>query len=256
MSNALSVCDSKFRAIAEGSSFVGSNIDLRSLTTLTIPKTTRWTWDVLGVEFSEKAITGVCVVNGPMEYVVWPHESTSGGDRSPPALRSPDGKRAYRIGDDLGTLDAAVIEAAKVGKDDEGRDFYDATKIPYFQWQRDAKGRNSRRAKAVKTIGVLREGDVSPIMIRLSNTSSPVVHRFYDEVLTKLNCPHWACVCEFSLETVKAANDYTRIVPKFIGTISKEDAEYLHAAYTLPLSPYASGRLDRVVRESVDAVPF
>jgi hypothetical protein len=262
MSTELSTApSSQFRAIADGASFAGSTIDFRSLVKVPFPKMARWSWDVLGIDFTEKALKGVVVINGPSELILWPRTNTSEGgsegEKTLPAMRSPDGILAYRIGDDLGDLDPAVIEAAKVGVDEEGRDKYDVKRIPYFNWAKNAKGKNERRAKNTKVIGLLREGDISPLIIRLANTSVPVVDTFFAKVSQAFGCPHYGCVVELGLEHIKQGQyDYAKIVPKFLNPLDRDAATYLKAAYTDPLSPYAASKLDRVVRDSIDSVPF
>ena len=230
-----------FRALAEGSmteALLSANLggeSLRSsdLTWVKIPTggATRWSWTTKsGNDFSEKAITGLLVVVGRTESVLWPHSDATAGSR--PLLMTDDGRVAIKTGQDYGDLDRNVIEAAK-----NADGTYNVAKIPYFQWEGRGPGSKPPRAKSSRVIGILREEDNLPIFIRVSQTSLRAV----DDLLRGITAEglfHYRAVVELSLEKRKGARaDYAVLVAKKVGEVSEEQGRAAKAKITDVMTP-------------------
>lgn len=206
---------------------------------------TTWVWrDILG-DYSEKELRGIAVVLTKPEFRLWP----TVGQASPgtlPYLISLDGKVAHKRGDDPGDLDVDHIEEAKLP---DGT--YDCSKIKYFQWSVGKKGNNiPPRAGEASTIGIFREsGDV--VFVRLSKTSSPVVHRFFRQLEAR-GVPHYAAIVSLGLEVVKGASaNYSRVAPKFVSRIEPEAAEHFRENFTEAATASLTTKI-----AAIDAVPF
>lgn len=227
----------------------GGSLRRGDLTWLKIPTggSTRWNWSIAGNEFSEKTITGLAVVVTKTEYNLWPFTTTKAGTL--PYLRSLDGVVGHRIGNDAGDLDVSVIEAAK-----NADGTYRWKDIPYCQWV----DRKPPRAKPSRVIGVLREGDPSPLFVQLSPTSLKPVEDFL-RALSAQFIPHYRAVVELSLEKRKGQSaDYAVIVCKHVGTVDQETGERAKALFTTPLTSILTGSLTPVAARVVDEekVPF
>jgi hypothetical protein len=226
----------------------GGSLRRGDLTWVKIPTggSTRWSWSTAGNEFSEKSITGLAVVVTKTEFNLWPFVATKAGTL--PYLRSLDGVVGHRIGNDAGDLDLDVIEAARTP---DGT--YRWRDIPYCQWQ----DRKPPRAKPSRVIGVLREGDPSPLFVQLSPTSLKPVDDFL-RALSAQFIPHYRAVVELTLEKRKGQSaDYAVIACKHCGTVDQETGERAKALFTTPLNAILTGSISPVaVRQEEDKVPF
>jgi hypothetical protein len=258
-----------FRALAEGSvtddllsaNLGGESLRSSDLTWVKIPTggATRWSWTTKsGNDFSEKAITGLLVVVGRTESVLWPQADATPGSR--PLLVSDDGRVAYRTGSDYGDLDRNVIEAAK-----NADGTYSVAKLPYFQWEGRGPGSRPPRAKSSRVLGILREEDSLPVFIRVSQTSLRAV----DDLLRGITAEglfHYRAVVELTLEKRKGARaEYAVLVAKKVGEVSEEQGRVAKAKITdvmTPIvSPPAASRASvsaevSAPAASTDAVPF
>jgi hypothetical protein len=257
-----------FRALAEGSmtaellsaNLGGESLRSSDLTWAKIPTggATRWSWSTKsGADFSEKAITGLLVVVGRTESVLWPHSDATAGSR--PLLMSDDGRVAYRTGQDYGDLDRNVIEAAK---NEDGT--YNVAKIPYFQWEGRGPGSKPPRAKSTRVIGILREEDNLPLFIRVSQTSLRAV----DDLMRGITAEglfHYRAIVELTLEKRKGARaDYAVLVAKKVGEISPEQGAAAKAKIVDVMTPIVcpsvavrAGGLSTVsATVTEEAVPF
>lgn len=235
------VVASDFRALAEGNvtddllsaNLGGESLRSSDLTWVKIPTggATRWSWSTKsGNDFSEKSLTGLLVVVGRTESVLWPHSDATAGSR--PLLTSDDGRIAYRTGQDYGDLDRNVIEAAK---NSDGT--YNVAQIPYFQWEGRGPGSKPPRAKSSRVIGILREEDALPLFIRVSQTSLRAV----DDLLRGITGEglfHYRTVVELSLEKRKGARaDYAVLVARKVGSIGEEQGRIAKAKITDVMTP-------------------
>jgi hypothetical protein len=228
----------------------GGSIRRSDLTWVKIPTggSTRWNWSVAGNEFSEKTITGLCVVVTKTEYNLWPQTTATSG--SLPFLRSLDGVTGHRVGSDAGDLDLDVIEAAK---NPDGT--YRWRDIPYCQWV----DRKPPRAKASRVVGVLREGDPSPIFLQCSPTSLKPVDDFL-RALSAQFVPHYRAIVELGLEKRKGTSaDYAVLTLKHVGSVDVETGNRAKTLFTTPLTAILTGSITPVAaREAVaeEKVPF
>lgn len=265
MSTAISTT-TEFRALNDGGSAAallqanlgGESLRASDLTWVKIPTggATRWSWQTKsGADYSEKSISGLLVVVGKTEQVLWPHTDASPGSR--PLLVCTDGRSAHKVGDDYGDIDPNVIAAAK---NPDGS--YDIRKIPYFQWQGTGPGAIPPRAKSSRVLGVLREDEGSPVFIRVSQTSLRPV----DDLLRGLTSEglfHYRAVVELTLEKRKGKRaDYAVLVAKKIGEVSTEQGEKAKRLFTEPLADVvcrpaeSRAMIEAAPQAAGDAVPF
>lgn len=264
MSSAIATVGS-FRAFEGGSEAAallaanlgGEALRASDLTWVKIPTggLTKWSWsNKAGGDFTEKTITGLLVVVGKTEHVLWPHADAQAGSR--PLLISQDGVTGHKVGSDYGDLDPNVIEAAKR---EDGT--YDWRKIPYCQWQGSGKGSKPPRAKAGRVLGILRPGDVAPIFLRVSSTSLRAV----DDLMRGLTAEgiiHYKAVVELGLEKRKGARaDYAVLTAKCVDRVGDEIASRAKDEFTDVLTDIVCPPVEqRVARAnaavSADAVPF
>lgn len=226
----------------------GGSLRRSDLTFVKVPTggSTRWVWTQAGNEYSEKAITGLCVVLTRPEFNLWPYTTAKPG--TVPFLRSLDGKVGHRIGEDHGDLDLAAIEGAK---NPDGT--YRWRDIPYCQWQ-DGK---PPRAKPSQVIGILREQDAAPLFVQVSPTSMRAVDVFIRS-LSGQGVPLYRAVVELSLEKKKGASaDYAAIVCRHVATIGREEGERAKSLFTIPLTQVLAGSITPVQpKVAEDKVPF
>lgn len=230
----------------------GATLTAGDLTWVKIPTggSTTWSWSTLsGEDFSLKAITGLLVVVGKVKATLWPHaEATSG---SKPLLVSYDGKVAVKTGDDYGDLDANVIAAAKLP---DGT--YDISKIPYFQWQGSGPGSKPPRAKSTRDIGILREGESTPVFIKLSSTSLRPIDNLLRGI-TAEGLYHYRAIVELTLEKKKGMKaDYAVVVAKKVGKIDEEQGKVAYDRFTVPFSAIIGGRTSSAAATPTDDCPF
>jgi len=255
MSTTLAVAGS-FRALAPNSEIAeviqanlgGGSLRRSDLTFVKIPTggSTRWNWSVAGNEFSEKSITGLCVVATRTEYNLWPQSTATPG--SLPYLRSLDGVVGHKVGDDHGDLDLKVLEAAK-----NADGTYRWKDLSYCQWQ----DRTPPRAKPSRVVGVLREEDASPLFVQISPTSLKPVEDFLRALAAQF-VPHYRAIVELTLEKRKGARaDYAAIVCRHVGTIGQDEGERAKALFTTSLTPVLTGGISQIAPRAADsAVPF
>ena len=207
---------------------------------------TTWTWSTVIGDRSEKALVGVPVALGQVQWDVWPVAGQA-SDGGVPYLRSHDNVTAYVVGEDHGDLDLKLIEAAK---NPDGS--IDCQKLVYFQWTENDKGerRVPPRANGTSIIMLLREGEASPLYVRLSKTSSPVVQKFFEEVRRQGLMPYQTVV-SLGLETVKGSKaPYSRALPKFVRALEPEYRE-TYRDFFESVSPLLRGPLQKIERTDV-----
>lgn len=247
MSTAIAVRGS-FGVLAPVASGSGSLSDLQHVQIPGQGRTT-WSWSNILDEVVTKEIKGVCVAFGPRQYDLWP---TTGEAKknSHPYLRSHDNVTAHQIGDDFGDLDLNLLEAAK---NPDGT--YDCGKIEYFQWKEVGDRKIPPRAKVSRVLLVLTEGSDQPLHIRLPGTSASVMEKFFKQVLSAQAKPY-GVVVSLGLEAVNGfKSTYSRIVPKVIAKLERDDAEAFRD-YFDTTSPLLVSPLKRIDRAASDAVPF
>ena len=185
-----------------------------------------WTWlDAGNNEQSAKSIDGVLVYYG-VHGVLWGSEQPQGGVS--PVLVTHDLVTATRISDDIGDLDADVLESCRVGDRE-----YDWRRLPYNQYGSASNG-TGRRCKESRLLAILREGEAWPLMVTAGPGSLKVIKPF----VKRLPVPHYRAVISLTLEKVenKGGQPFSQITPIFLDSINKEEGEIVRQLYTNPLS--------------------
>ena len=150
----------------------GGGFDLRALVRVKTPAGGGKTWsyrDAGNNEKEEKTIEGVLVYVGK-RGTLWGSEDMTKG--KPPVLVSFDLKTAERVSDDLGDLDAAALEACRVGDNS-----YDWQRLP---WNKDGtgKGGHGRRCKESRLLAVLQSWQAFPVLVSAGPGSMKTVCPF------------------------------------------------------------------------------
>jgi hypothetical protein len=249
MSTALAVSGS-FGGLSVVPSFRYSD-DINTKVKIPAGGSTTWSWEtVLGVE-TAKEIRGVMVALSETQTDLWPMSGPNDG--SLPYMRSLDGIKAYIVGDDAGDLDLAHIEAAK---NSDGS--YGVAKIKYFQWEKKGDRNIPPRAATTCIVAILREGEMSPLFVRLPKTSTPEVQKFAALLRNKKVQPYMAVV-SLGLEVRKGASGpYSVVSPKYIEA-APVDGVPVFKEYFDAVSPLLRGGITKVTKANNDVndvVPF
>ncbi len=182
---------------------------------------TQWVVPTVSGEERTKALTGIIVYYGP-RGVLWPSEDVGS---SPPLLVTNNLITAQRVGDDYGDIDPEELE-----KYADGNGGYDWVRLPWNQWGTGKKG-IGKRCKESRLLFLLREGEPFPILVRAQPGSLKTVRPFVE---MRLPVPYWRAVVELTLEkrTSKAGPEYSQIVPRLVGTLTREQGELVKVRYT------------------------
>lgn len=205
----------------------GRGFDLNALVKVKTPAGGGKTWVYLDSgnnEVETKAIEGILVYYG-QRGVLWSGEDIQKG--KPPVLVSYDLRTAERVSEDIGDLDPAALEACRIGDR-----LYDWHKLP---WNKDGSGRGGfgRRCKESRVMAILQEGEAFPVIVSAGPGSLKTVAPF----VTRLEVPHFRARVSLSLEkaTSQGGIDYSQIIPRLTGKISKEAGAAIQRLYTNPL---------------------
>lgn len=185
-----------------------------------------WSWTDSGNnEQSAKSIDGILVYYG-VRGTLWGSEEPQG--KASPVLVSYDLMTATRVNEDIGDLDEDALESCRIGDR-----LYDWTRLPYNQYGTSASGRG-KRCKESRLMAILRADEAWPLLVSAGVGSLKTVTPF----VKRLSVPHFRAVVSLTLDKVENAGGqpYSQIVPKLIGTISKEEGEIVKRLYTVPLS--------------------
>lgn len=192
-----------------------------------------WSWiDAGNNEQSAKSLDGLMVAVVP-RGTLWGSEQPQAGAK--PVLVTYDLDTAFRANDDIGDLDADVLESCRTGDRT-----YDWKRLPYNKFPSDggigSSGRG-KRCKESRLVAILRAEDAWPLLVNVSVGSFPTVLPF----IKRLPVAHFRCIVSLTLEKVENAGGqpFSRIVPKLLGTISKDEGEIVRRLYTEPLSRIA-----------------
>ena len=184
---------------------------------------TTWSFSMNGNDISTKEIVGVPVYFAP-RLTLWPTEEPSGKS---PVLVANDLLVAHRVSDDIGDLDPAVLEAARIGDRT-----YSLEKLTYAQWG-SGKGGKGKRMKESRIVCILTEDAAWPLLIQAGAMSVQPLADFF----VRLSVPYYQCVVGLSLtkEQNAAGQPYARIKPRQVGKLTREQGQALHATYTAAL---------------------
>lgn len=199
-----------------------------------------WSWvDSGNNEQSAKTIDGALVYCG-FRGTLWGSEEPVSGVS--PVLVSYDLMTAVRVNDDIGDLDAEVLESCRVGDR-----LYDWRRLPYNKFPSDgglgSSGR-AKRCKEARLLAILREEEAWPLLISAGVGSLKTVSPF----IRRLPVPHYMAVVSLGLERVENAGGqpYSQVVPRLLRTLSPEEGSMLRRLYTEPLSR---------IEQQLDAAP-
>ena len=189
-----------------------------------------WSWTDSGNnEQSAKSIDGILVYYG-VRGTLWGSEEPQG--KASPVMVSYDLMTAVRVNEDIGDLDADVLESCRTGDRT-----YDWTRLPYNQYGTSKSGRG-KRCKESRLLAILRADEAWPLLVTAGPGSLKTVTPF----VKRLSVPHYRAVVSLTLQKVasKGGIDYSQIVPELIGTISREEGLVIKGLYTDPLTRIAT----------------
>lgn len=189
-----------------------------------------WSWTDSGNnEQSAKSIDGVLAYYG-VRGTLWGSEEPQG--KASPVLVSYDLMTAVRVNEDIGDLDADVLESCRTGDHT-----YDWTRLPYNQYGTSKSGRG-KRCKESRLLAILRADEAWPLLVTAGPGSLKTVTPF----VKRLSVPHFRAVVSLTLDRVENAGGqpYSQIVPKYLGEITKAEGETVRQLYTVPLSRVAA----------------
>lgn len=194
---------------------------------------TTWVYQVLGNEVTTKALRGI-LVSFAQRSVLWPSQEPSD---AMPVLISDDTLYGRRVGDFTGDLDPAVLDAMLIRTGDHAglydwRSPSEGGPNVYNEYGSSGKGAG-KRCKDSRVMFLLTESSVFPLVVRAQPGSLGNVVPF----IKNLPKGHYRSVIELSLEKVKNPNgqEYSRIVPRYVGDIGKESGAVIKRTYTEPL---------------------
>jgi len=188
-----------------------------------------WSWTDSGNnEQSAKSLDGALVYCG-VRGTLWGSEEPVAG--TSPVLVSYDLLTATRVNEDIGDLDADVLESCRIGDR-----LYDWRRLPYAKFGSSSNGRG-KRAKESRLLAVLREDEAWPLLVNAGVGSLKTVVPF----IKRLPVPHYRAVVSLTLEKVENAGGqpYSQVVPRLLRTLTKEEGDLLRRLYTEPLSRIA-----------------
>ena len=222
----------------------GEQISTQDLTRIKTPSGggTTWAWEDVEGEQSSKEIKGL-LVHVQRRGVLWPYEEP--GDLQP-VLVTNDLMYADRVGEDAGDIDEEELAKFVLPESDPpgGNPWvggqYDWNKLPRNQFG-SGKGGFGKRCKESRMLFILREGEAWPVLINIGPGSLKDIKRFLMQMGGKV--PHWRAVVSLTLtkEKSKSGVDFSKVVPKLAGTISKEAGQLVHDTYTSVLKQTAAG---------------
>jgi hypothetical protein len=188
--------------------------------------------DGVGGETMQADVTGIlCFIC--KRGVLWPsYEVTKGGQ---PVLVSDDLVTARQIG----PIPPDMVDTLNKFKIGEG--VYQWDKLPYNEFGSGKDGRG-KRCKEQRLLFLLREGDVYPTLVTAQPGSLKSLRQFIMRLPQAAKVPYWQCVISLSLEKApnSAGQDYCRIVPKLVGTLTAEQGAVIKSKFTDVLAKIAS----------------
>jgi len=188
-----------------------------------------WSWTDSGNnEQTAKSIDGLLVAV-LSRGTLWNSEDPQSGVQ--PVLVTYDMATAVRMNDDIGDLDAAVLESCRIGDR-----LYDWRRLPYNQYGTASNGR-AKRCKESRLLAILRETEAWPLLVTAGVGSFKTVLPF----IKRLPVAHFRAMVSLTLTKVEnsGGQPYSQIVPKLLGTIGKDEGDIVRRLYTEPLSRMA-----------------
>lgn len=151
---------------------LGGSLSLNDLTRIKTPSGGGLKWQVPTLDGEEyvDAIEGLLVYQSK-GGVLWPTAELEVGNQLP-VLVSHDLVTATRVGNDLGDIDPAKLNACEIRPG-----VYSWQALPWSQWG-SGKGGIGKRAKEYRTLCVLQPGEVMPVVVRAGAGSAKSVDGF------------------------------------------------------------------------------
>ena len=224
----------------------GEVLNEQDLTKVKTPSGGGTTWEIDSNGNTEacQEIAGILVAIGK-RGLLWPFDELG---TDPPVIVSPDLTTGYRTSDKLGNIDPAVLEKYRTG--DRRYDWAAISSSPEFG-QGTGKGGVGKRVKESRTLAILREGDVWPVLVSIGPGSLGSFLPF----LKKLPCFHYEAVIGLKLQKAKSKTDvtYSEIVPRLVSTLTEEQGEFVRKTYTEPLKRMFNALPNGASAASVDS---
>lgn len=187
---------------------------------------TTWNVEIDGNVQSCDEIVGVLVGVGK-RGTLWPSENPT---EQRPVLVTHDLRIAYRVSDEIGSLDPEALERYRIG--DRKYDWVSLSTSPEFGYG-TARNGVGKRVKESRILAILRPGDVWPILV----TVGPGSLRDMTTFLKRLPVFQHEAVIGLKLvrERAKSGEPYSRIVPRVVGTLTPEQGEVARKVYADPI---------------------
>lgn len=220
----------------------GEEFGLSTLTRVKNPSGGALSWEVddgLGNVESVKEITGALVVYRKRATLWGTNTTVTEGTK--PYLISDDHPAlatGYLVpGGDPGDLDTDLINICRIDGTDEidVRDKAHGGSFHYAEYGTSGKaGSNGKRWKEQRILGVLRPGDLYPLMLTIQPGSLKTI----TSVVARMVKPHYWHVVRLTLKKEQAVTGepYSQVQMAVAGLLSEEDALRLKAQYTDPLN--------------------
>lgn len=202
----------------------GEPINEMDLTRVKTPAGGGTTWEIDNQGNVETAteIVGVLVAIGK-RGVLWPREEIG---EEPPVIVTTDLVTGYRVSDKLGDIDPKALDQYRIG--DRRYSWEAISNSPEFG-PKSGKGGVGKRVKESRTIAILRDGDVWPLLVSIGPGSLGSFLPF----LKKLPCFHYEAVIGLKLQKEKSKSGigYSMIVPRLVGQLTEEQGEFVRKTY-------------------------
>jgi len=236
MTTALANTSTPFAGLTPGSrqmAIIAANLEGEGISEMDLTKVrtpagggTTWEIDNQGNTETSQEIVGILVAIGK-RGLLWPYDEIG---EEPPVIVSNDLVTGYRVSDKLGSIDATALDQYRIG--DRRYDWAALSEGPEFG-PKSGKGGVGKRVKESRTLAILRDGDVWPVLISIGPGSLGTFMPF----LKKLPCFHYEAVIGLKLQKEKSKSGvtYSMIVPRLAGQLTEEQGEFVRKMYTEPM---------------------
>ena len=236
MSTALANASTPFAGLTPGSrqmAIIEANVAGEPMSEMDLTKVktpagggTTWEIDNQGNIETSPEIVGILVAIGK-RGLLWPFDEIG---EEPPVIVTNDLVTGYRVSDKLGNIDETALARYRIG--DRRYDWAAISEGPEFG-PKSGKGGVGKRVKESRTLAILRDGDVWPVLISIGPGSLGTFMPF----LKKLPCFHYEAVIGLKLQKEKSKSGvtYSMIVPRLAGQLTEEQGEFVRKMYTEPM---------------------
>ena len=236
MTTALANTSTPFAGLTPGSrqmAIIAANLEGEGISEMDLTKVrtpagggTTWEIDNQGNTETSQEIVGILVAIGK-RGLLWPYDEIG---EEPPVIVTNDLVTGYRVSDKLGGIDATALDQYRIG--DRRYDWAALSEGPEFG-PKSGKGGVGKRVKESRTLAILRDGDVWPVLISIGPGSLGTFMPF----LKKLPCFHYEAVIGLKLQKEKSKSGvtYSMIVPRLAGQLTEEQGEFVRKMYTEPM---------------------